>query len=187
MQGDPDTSYRKLLKTSVEAETERRKIQNQLIQTKKLKDKQEKVVAKATRRLEQLKKEIKQIPSHIKKEEERKRHRKPMITAAGPFQGRRRPLQCWQCGNWGHTSLECVPERNKEIDKKEEKKRSSERTQKKRACPEQGVEKEDKETEESPPKRVHKTQKEKLKEFKKGVAKCIQQTKLNYYNPDPMV
>ena len=85
MQGDPDTSYRKLLKMSVEAETERRKIQDQLIQTKKLKDKQEKVVAKATQRLEQLKKEIKQIPSHIKKEEERKRHRKPVITAAGPF------------------------------------------------------------------------------------------------------
>ena len=34
---------------------------------------------------------------------------------------------------------------------------------------------------------MYKTQKEKLKEFKKGAAKCIRQTKSNYYNPDPMV
>ena len=27
----------------------------------------------------------------------------------------------------------------------------------------------------------------KMKKFKKGVAKCIRQTRLNYYNPDPMV
>ena len=59
--------------------------------------------------------------------------------------------------------------------------------QKKKACQEQGVEEEDRETGGSPPKRVYKNQKEKLKEFKKGVAKCIRQTKSNYYNPDPMV
>ena len=45
----------------------------------------------------------------------------------------------------------------------------------------------DEELGESHPKRMHKTEKEKLKEFKKGVAKCVRQTKSNYYNPDPMV
>ena len=43
------------------------------------------------------------------------------------------------------------------------------------------------EREGSPPKRVQVTEKMKMKKFKKGVAKCIRQTRLNYYNPDPMV
>ena len=54
MQDDPDSLYRDLLKTSVQAEIERRRIQDQLTQTKKLKDKQERVVAKATRMLNNL-------------------------------------------------------------------------------------------------------------------------------------
>ena len=83
--------------------------------------------------------------------------------------------------------MECIPTGNKETDEKKEKRKSTDTTQKKKACQEQGVEEEDHETGGSPPKRVYKTQKEKLKEFKKGVAKCIWQMKSNYYNPDPMV
>ena len=52
MKDDPDSLYGELLKTSVQAEIERRKIQDQLTQTKELKDKRERVVAKATGRLE---------------------------------------------------------------------------------------------------------------------------------------
>ena len=29
-------------------------------------------------------------------------------SAAGPFRGDRRPLQCWCCGGWGHTTRECL-------------------------------------------------------------------------------
>ena len=35
------------------------------------------------------------------------RSRGPAITSAGPFQGCRRPLQCYKCGGWGHVQREC--------------------------------------------------------------------------------
>ena len=35
------------------------------------------------------------------------RSRGPAITSAGPFQGQRRPLQCYKCGGWGHVQREC--------------------------------------------------------------------------------
>ena len=35
------------------------------------------------------------------------RSRGPAITSVGPFQGRRRPLQCYKCGGWGHVQREC--------------------------------------------------------------------------------
>ena len=28
-------------------------------------------------------------------------------TAAGPFHGNKRPLQCYKCGGWGHVAREC--------------------------------------------------------------------------------
>ena len=36
------------------------------------------------------------------------RSRGPAITSAGPFQGCRRPLQCYKCGGWGHVQRECL-------------------------------------------------------------------------------
>ena len=40
------------------------------------------------------------------------RSRGPAITSAGPFQGRRRPLQCYKCGGWGHVQRECPTSEN---------------------------------------------------------------------------
>ena len=33
------------------------------------------------------------------------RNRGPAVTSAGPFHGKRRPLQCYQCGGWGHVKI----------------------------------------------------------------------------------
>ena len=33
--------------------------------------------------------------------------RGPEPTAAGPFHGNRKPLQCYKCGGWGHVACEC--------------------------------------------------------------------------------
>ena len=33
--------------------------------------------------------------------------RGPEPTAAGPFHGNRRPLQCYKCRGWGHVAREC--------------------------------------------------------------------------------
>ena len=65
MQEDPNTSYRELLKMSVQTEKERREIQDQFIQTEESKNKQGRIIAEATQRLEQLKREIEWIPSNI--------------------------------------------------------------------------------------------------------------------------
>ena len=40
------------------------------------------------------------------------RSRGPAITSAGPFQGHRRPLQCYKCGGWGHVQRECLTSEN---------------------------------------------------------------------------
>ena len=40
------------------------------------------------------------------------RSRGPAVTSAGPFQGRRRPLQCYKCGGWGHVQRECPTSEN---------------------------------------------------------------------------
>ena len=40
------------------------------------------------------------------------RSRGPAITAAGPFHGRRRPVQCYKCGGWGHVQRECPTSEN---------------------------------------------------------------------------
>ena len=36
----------------------------------------------------------------------------PEPTAAGPFHGNRRPLQCYKCGGWGHVACECAMAEN---------------------------------------------------------------------------
>ena len=36
----------------------------------------------------------------------------PATTAAGPFRKGKKPLQCWHCGGWGHTSRECPTQGN---------------------------------------------------------------------------
>ena len=36
----------------------------------------------------------------------------PATSAAGPFQKGKKPIQCWRCGGWGHTSRECPTQGN---------------------------------------------------------------------------
>ena len=37
----------------------------------------------------------------------------PGMSAAGPFKGKNgRPIRCWHCGGWGHTSRECPTQGN---------------------------------------------------------------------------
>ena len=36
----------------------------------------------------------------------------PTTSAAGPFRKGKKPLQCWRCGGWGHTSRECPTQGN---------------------------------------------------------------------------
>ena len=39
--------------------------------------------------------------------------RGPMVSSAGPFKGRNgKPICCWQCGGWGHTTRECPTQGN---------------------------------------------------------------------------
>ena len=36
----------------------------------------------------------------------------PGVSAAGPFNKGKKPLRCWRCGGWGHTSRECPTQGN---------------------------------------------------------------------------
>ena len=94
---DPGKREREELKERLERLTESMKVAN--LQTQKRDDK-------------------KPSPRSPKSESPRStmpnspRSRGPAITSAGPFQGRRRPLQCYKCGGWGHVQRECPTSEN---------------------------------------------------------------------------
>ena len=167
-------TYGALIGSAQKAEEERRAIEADLKSTlKEMKDKEEKkkVIGKSMTTLKQ----------EVGGRKRKVNHGEPVVTAAGPFKGKEKPQQCWRCGGWGHTSRECSTQGSFEWSEKgkPEDISSSELEKERDDTPE--------ETEGSPPKRPQITQKMKMKKFKKGVAKCIRQTRLNYYNPDPMV
>ena len=104
LQDRSNTTYRELLKACTKAEIERRKILKR-IENKEANTgiQEERIFAKATRKLEQLQVAMRPTSTHKKTEQKGP----PIITSAGPFRGKRKPRQCWRCGGWGHTSNEC--------------------------------------------------------------------------------
>ena len=47
------------------------------------------------------------LPTTPSKTATPRKQRRPEITAAGPFGEGVKPLQCWNCGGWGHTARGC--------------------------------------------------------------------------------
>ena len=105
----------------------------------------------------------------------------PSVSAAGPFRGKNgKPIRCWRCGGWGHTSRRMSYPGKLELEgiirgSKPSKRRSE-------GCPEQ-IKGDQRKRGEGESKKLKVTRMEE-KKFKKIVTK---QAKSRYYNPDPLL
>ncbi|MCG8622016.1 MAG: hypothetical protein MJE68_08490, partial [Proteobacteria bacterium] len=127
----PETNYDELLLTAKEAEcewTEQKSLKSKATVTKITKDERDDIKQRLDKLAETVKAASfeKRIPNYKKKNMEspvsspqtsprkspRNPGRGPDITAAGPFHGDCRPIQCWKCGGWGHVIRECPTQGN---------------------------------------------------------------------------
>ena len=126
----PTTAYDELLQSAKEAESEwmdnKLRVKSTMVDDPGKKEREE-----LKERLERLTESMKVANLQTQKRDVRKssprspksesprstvpnspRSRGPAITSAGPFQGNRRPLQCYKCGGWGHVQRECPTSEN---------------------------------------------------------------------------
>ena len=127
----PETNYDELLLTAKEAEcewTEQKSLKSKATVTKMTKDERDDIKQRLDKLAETVKVASfqKKTPGFKKKNvaspitspqmspsrSPRNPGRGPDITAAGPFHGDRRPIQCWKCGGWGHVIRECPTQGN---------------------------------------------------------------------------
>ena len=118
----PDTTYEELLASAKEAEAE-------WFEHKMMRSKAMSVVDPGKKEREELKSRIDKLTAELNKKDTSKQWKNenwkkkktptssprdspkgkgPGITSAGPFREGRKPLQCHNCGGWGHVKRECA-------------------------------------------------------------------------------
>ena len=119
---EPETTYESLLSAATEAEAE-------WLESKTLKAKAASYVDPGKKERNELKAKINKLTAELAKKEKggyfkkkpqkatsesptnslkgSPRSKRPEITAAGPFHGGKKPIQCYKCGSWGHVIREC--------------------------------------------------------------------------------
>ena len=122
----PGTTYEELMMSAKEAEAEwidnKARVKSTIINEdpgKKEKDELKQRIEKLTESVKAANLQAKPASPRHKKSPRSPRtgrqnvnERGPEPTAAGPFHGNRRPLQCYKCGGWGHVARECPTAEN---------------------------------------------------------------------------
>ena len=119
----PMTTYEQLLASTKEAEAEW--LEHKTIRSKATTASQ---ADPGRKEREELKSRIDKLTAELNKREKERQWKKkrtptnsprdspnskgPGVTAAGPFREGRRPLQCYNCGGWGHMKRECSTQGN---------------------------------------------------------------------------
>ena len=125
----PTTAYDELLQSAKEAKSEwldnKLRVKSTMVEDpgkrerEKLKERLERLTeTMKAASLQQRREAKKSSPRSPKNESPRStvpnspQSRGPAITPAGLFHGRKKPLQCFKCGGWGHVQRECATSEN---------------------------------------------------------------------------